>query len=140
MNRIYSTCKWACMATSKDKYYTGIYKNLTDYNVEQHTGSIPRYSLHSHSLVCMKSNSWFLVIEPQNKNYFIKLCFWWYAFISCTQRWGRVLQDKYTIYINIEVFIISPFFSTNTTSSPRASSPVQCYIFTGSGYFLFFYE
>ena len=29
-NRLYVMCKWACMATSRDRYYTEMFKTLTD--------------------------------------------------------------------------------------------------------------
>ena len=33
LNSIDATCERACMETSKDKYYTEMYNNLTDYNL-----------------------------------------------------------------------------------------------------------
>ena len=32
LNSLDAACKRACMATSRDKYYTKMYKNLIDYN------------------------------------------------------------------------------------------------------------
>ena len=32
LNRIYATCKLACAATSRDRYYMEMFKTLTDYN------------------------------------------------------------------------------------------------------------
>ena len=32
LNRLDAMCEQACMATSREKYYTEMYKTLTDYN------------------------------------------------------------------------------------------------------------
>ena len=37
LNRIDSMCKRACMATSRDRYYTEMFNTLTDYNDHKNT-------------------------------------------------------------------------------------------------------
>ena len=37
LNRLDTTCEQACTATSRDKYYTEMYKALTDYNDHTNT-------------------------------------------------------------------------------------------------------
>ena len=37
LNRLNTTCERACMATSRDRYYTEIFKTLTDYNDRNNT-------------------------------------------------------------------------------------------------------
>ena len=38
LNRLDTTCEWACMETPRDKYYTELYRNITDYN--SHNGAL----------------------------------------------------------------------------------------------------
>ena len=37
VKNIDAMCDWACMATSRDKYYTEMFKTLTDYNNHNNT-------------------------------------------------------------------------------------------------------
>ena len=37
LNSLEATCKLACMAKSRDKYYTEMFKTITDYNDRKNT-------------------------------------------------------------------------------------------------------